>query len=382
MVRTHKIQLKVNNKQSTLLSKTCGCNRFAYNWMLNKSNELYKRGEKYNKFQLKREFNQFKKTLPFIKEVNAHAVVNDAIDRLSNSFGRFFKKFSKFPKFHSKKKNHGSFSLTGSEIKYDSENQKVYLCKLGWLKLTEKVRFTYSKIYKITVTRHADKWFVSFCLEVEDNRKCENQAFSVGIDLGVKNNITCSDGFVIENPRILNHYSRRLRKLNRQLSRRVRGGKNWWKSVYALRKLYYKISNVRKDLIHKFTTKITRKYGIVCLEDLNVKGMVKNHKLAKHILDVSFGEIERQIKYKALEVRHVDRFYPSSKTCSSCGFVKQDLKLSDRKFICPSCGLNMDRDLNASINIRDNAVSSTVNACAVDLGSKTSSRQELNIKSV
>ena len=209
------------------------------------------------------------------------------------------------------------------------------------------------------VTNVAGQWYCSFCLEVEDDRVVENQGDKVGIDLGVKDMAVCSDGVVVPNPRISNAHQVRLRKLNKELSRRKKGGKNWWKTVFKLRLLHKKIADSRQDYIHKFTTDVCRKYGIVCLEDLNAAGMSKNRRLARHILDVSPGEIRRQFEYKAFETRYVDRFFPSSKRCHDCGFIHTELKLSDREWDCPQCGKRHDRDENASRNIRDFAVSST-----------------------
>ena len=156
-------------------------------------------------------------------------------------------------------------------------------------------------------------------------------------------------------------YLLRLRQLNKELSRRKKGGKNWWKTVYELRKLHERIANIRQDSIHKFTSHISENFGIVCLEDLNVSGMVRNHKLARAISDVSFAEIRRQFEYKATETRYVDRFFPSSKRCNRCGTIHSGLQLSDRLFTCPNCGYKIDRDLNAAINIKTFAVSSTGN---------------------
>ena len=355
MKRSHKIRLQVNDKQRTLLAKTCGCNRYAYNWMLNRSNENYKNGIKYNKNELKKEFNSFKKTLPFMSEVNAHAVSNGAIDKLDRAFQNFFEGRTRFPKFKSKKAVQ-SFMLTGSEIKV--QGSKIHIPRIGWLRMRELIRFDYSKIYRITVSNRAGRWYVSFSLEMADDRKlCENQATAIGIDIGVSKSATCSDGTVFENPRISNTYAVRLRKLNKELSRRTKGSKNWWKTVRKLQRLHARIDDVRSDYIHKMTTAVSRQYGIICLEDLNVKGMVRNHRLARHILDVSFGEIRRQFEYKACEVRYVGRLFPSSKMCSCCGSIK-DMPLSERTYVC-SCGLNFDRDLNAAVNIRNNAVSST-----------------------
>ena len=360
MKRSHKIRLYPNNVQSTLLYKTCGCNRYAYNWLLNRANELYRGGKKYNKFELKKEFNAYKKSIEWMREVNAHAVVNDAIDKLDRGFKNFFAKRARHPKFHSKKQGIGSFSLAGSEIKYDKEKKRVYIGRLGWLRLAEEIRFEYARIYRITISNRAGKWFVSFNLEIEDRKVCENQANEkVGIDLGISKSATCSKGEGLENPRISNCYQVRLRKLNKELSRRTKGGKNWWKTVFKLRVLHERIANIRSDTIHKFTNRIALQYGVVCLEDLCLKGMVRNHKLARHILDASLGEIRRQFEYKANQVWYVDRFFPSSKRCSRCGHIHKDLKLSDRTFCCPDCGLVIDRDENAAINIETFAVSST-----------------------
>jgi len=322
--------------------------------------EKYEQGEKPNKYTVKKAFNAVKKILfPFVQEVNAHAVANDASDRLGVAYKNFFSGRSKFPKFHSKKQGVGSFSLTGSEIKYDHEKQKVFIPRLGWLMLAEKIRFEYSKIYNITVSCKAGRWFVSFCLEVEPVALNENQVDNaVGIDLGISALATLSDGTVIPNLRLSNKYSDKLRMLNKQLSRRTKGGKNWWKTVFKIRQLFYKIDCIKQDYIHKFTTNVSRQFSTVALEDLNVKGMVRNRKLARHISDCSFAEIRRQFEYKANNVVIVDRFFPSSKTCSHCGFI-QNMPLSKRTFECESCGVSMDRDFNAAVNLYNFAVSST-----------------------
>ena len=371
------MRLYPNDRQSTLLYKTCGCNRYAYNWMLNRANENHKNGIKYNKLALKNEFNAFKLSLPFMHEVNAHAVSNGAVDKLDSAFKRFFNKLAKYPKFKSKKNGVGSFMLTGSEIKYDSANRRVYIGRIGWIRLSETLRFECTKLYRITVSNRAGKWFISFALEVDDRKLCENQATAIGIDLGVEKSATCSDGTVKDNPRISTTYAIRLRKLNKELSRRKKGGKNWWKTVFKLRKLHARIADVRQDYTHKMTTEVSKQYGIICLEDLNVKGMVRNHRLARHILDVSFGEIRRQFEYKAAnEVRYVPRFFPSSKRCSKCGY-EHDMPLNQRRFICPQCGLDIDRDLNAAINIRTFAVSSTGSKKPVAKKSMTKSQDRV-----
>ena len=216
-VLSHKIRLQVNNKQRTLLSKTCGCNRYAYNWMLNRANENHKEGIKYNKHALKKEFNTFKLSLPFMKEVNAHAVSNGAIDKLDSAFQRFFAKFARYLRFKSKKDKQ-SFMLTGSEIKYDKVSRRIHIPRIGWLKMREAIRFEYTKIYRITVSNRAGRWFVSFSLEIADDRKlCENQATAIGIDFGISKSATCSDGTIIANPRISQRWRRNLGGIGRFL---------------------------------------------------------------------------------------------------------------------------------------------------------------------
>jgi len=357
MVRTHKIELVLNNKQRTHLGKTAGCNRFAYNWMLARHNENYKTGKKSTILDVKKEFNAFKKSLEWMSEVNAHAVANDANERLRKAFDNFFAKRAKFPKFKKKHDGDMSFSLAGSEIKI--KDKALYICKLGWMKLTEELRYKdLTKLYRITMRERAGRWFCSFTCEIPDDRRCENQTEAVGVDVGVKELATCSDGKVYENPKATKSYSKKIRVLSKRLSRRKKGGKNWLKTKDCLRIAHYTISNVRSDATHKATTEICRKFGIVCLEDMNVKGMVKNHKLAKPISDANFGELRRLVEYKALSTLFIGRFEPSSKTCHRCGQIKKNLTLADRVYEC-ECGLAMDRDLNAAINIRNFAVSST-----------------------
>lgn len=361
-IRNHKIQLILNNKEKTLLTKTCGCNRLAYNWMLNKANENYENGIKFNCRELRRSFIEYKGTLPFMKEVNAHAVQDSAMDKLDDSFKRFFKKQNKYPKFKSKKDGIGSFHLTGSDVKY--ENCKVHIPRIGWLRLTERIRFEYSKIKRITIKERAGRWFCTFCVEgdkVKRNCRCENQASKVGIDLGIKTLLTLSDGTVYQNPKNFKKYEKRLRLLNKELSRREKFGKNWYKTKDKLRKTYYRLSCINEDMLQKITTEISNNYWTVCLEDLNVSGMLKNGKLSKNVQNSSFYKIKTLLEDKCNEVLYVDRFFPSSKMCSECGHIKEHLKLSEREYICEECGCVMDRDLNASRNIEKFAVGYTGN---------------------
>ncbi|GHU47146.1 hypothetical protein FACS1894200_02050 [Spirochaetia bacterium] len=215
----------------------------------------------------------------------------------------------------------------------------------------ESIRFEYTKLYNVTISRNAGQWFISYCFEVvEKERVRENQTGIVGIDLGVKDMAVLSDGCVYENPHIEQRFRKKVRQCQKALARKKKGSKNWHKAKRKLQRLYQRIANVRRDYIHKFTTAVSQKYETVCLEDLNVSGMVRNHKLAKALQDVSFYEIRRQFEYKAGEVRYVPPFFASSKTCSHCGHI-QEMPLEKRVYRCESCGAEINRDLNAAINI-------------------------------
>ena len=344
--RAHKIRLEPNNKQITFFKKSCGCARFVYNWALTEWQDWYKQGRNPSAYELMRYFNSIKSTkFSWIKEAIAHSV-RYSIFNLETAFKRFFNKQSKYPQFHKKGKRE-SFYIPGQSIKVSGN--KVYLPKIGWIKMSEHLRFK-GKINNVVVSEQAGLWFAAFNVEIEVFTTDENQVGTVGIDLGIENMATLSDGAVYENPRIAKHFEQKLRTLNKSLSRKELGSKNWQKAKRKLQRLHYRVGNIRRDYIHKFTSEVSRKYAVVCLEDLNVSGMVKNHRLAKALQDVSFFEIRRQFQYKANEVRLVNRFAPSSKSCSSCGHI-QDMPLSNRVYSCDICGLEINRDYNAALNI-------------------------------
>jgi len=229
------------------------------------------------------------------------------------------------------------------------DNNKVKVPKLGWVKMTESLRYD-GKIVSAVVSRKANWWFISISVEVDNKGDIKNQAVKpIGIDFGVSKFATLSDGIVFENPRIIEKFSHRLRLLNKSLSRKVRGSNSFRKVKTTLQRLHIRISNYRSDAIHKFSRYIANNYIDVCLEDLNTSGMLRNHKLAKAIADVSFREARRQLEYKCKRVHVINRFFPSTKLCFDCGSVN-DMNLSDRVFKC-ECGIEIDRDLNAAQNI-------------------------------
>jgi putative transposase len=343
--RTHKTRIYPNNEQETILLKHCGCTRLAYNACLAKWNSDYEQGTKHNYYSIKKWFNSIKKEqYPFVYEVSKWAI-EASIQNLSAAFRKKYSKQNKHPKFH-KKGEHDSFRIDGSVIKV--EGKILHLPKKLNLKMAEELRWTNNKIYNVTISKRANKWFASFSMEVPDSTN-ENQVGAVGIDLGVKEVATCSDGRVYNNLKLERTYRNKLARCQRLLARKTKGSRNRHKQKIKLANLYYRIDCIKKDSIHKMTHEVAKKYQTICLEDLNVSGMLKNHKLAKAVADVSFAEIRRQFEYKAQEVKFVDRFYPSSKTCSMCGQI-HDMPLSQRYMIC-NCGNNLDRDLNASINI-------------------------------
>jgi len=347
MIRSHKIRLYPNKEQESLLKKAIGINRFTYNWALNQWIEQYKIGLKPNMYKLKKEFNEIKhEQFPWISEVTKCSP-ESAFFQVQDAYSRFFKKQNKYPKFKKKKLNQGSFKM-GNDT-FLVENKTIKLPKLGKLKMAEYLRFE-GKIITGTVSCKANKWYVSISVEIEDKKKtCDNQA--VGIDLGIKTLITCSDGKSFENLKIERRTNKKKKRLNQSLARKKKGSNNFKKQVLKLQRFYDRVTNIKLDHIHNMTHNISSSYDTVFMENLNVSGMLKNRKLSRAIQDVSFGEIERQLNYKCNKIVYVNRFFPSSKLCNLCGYKNDSLTLKDREWVCPNCGGKHDRDLNAAINI-------------------------------
>jgi len=359
----HKIELKANNTQIIYLKQACGVARLAWNWGLSNWQQQYIDGLNPSGMSLKKEFNAIKKELfPFVYNVTKYAVQQPFI-QLQEAYKRFFKKIGGKPKFKKKGKSKDSFYIGGDQIKI--ERQKVKIPNLGWVKLREDIRFE-GKILNATVSRIADRWFISFTIKPSMSYlPCKNQA-SVGIDLGIKKLAVLSNGSYVESPRPLKKLLRKLKKLSRQLSRKRHSRKkgdttpqsnNYKKFKLKIAKLHKKIADIRRDALHKFTTYLTDNFKYISIEDLNVKGMMSNHKLARSIQDLGFYELKRQLEYKSKQKGNElfinDRWFASSKTCCNCGNKKKNLTLSDRTYYCDECNLKIDRDLNASINLHN-----------------------------
>jgi len=349
----HTIRLYPNKAQETFFRKACGCARVAYNYGLSEYQRLKKEGQKPDILEIKKQFNSNKKILyPWMSETNKDAN-QQPFANLQSAFNRFFKKTAKFLTFK-KKGRKDSFYI--SNDKFGVEEKKFWIPKLGWVKGAEELRFK-GKITSATVKRKADYWFVVISVETENTHTaCDNQAV-VGVDLGIKTLATLSDGKVIEAVKPLRSKLERLKRLQRWASRKIKGSSNRHKANRRVAKVHYEVACLRKDVLDKLTTYLCESSQVICIEDLNVSGMMKNHCLALSIADCGLGEFRRELEYKS--VLHgntlivVDRWFPSSKTCSGCSAVKETLLLSEREFVCESCGMVIDRDLNAAINLRN-----------------------------
>lgn len=404
--RAYKVQLKPNNQQKTLFKMNCGAARWAFNWALTKKKEsLDKRERVPNYIELSRELTTIKGTneLPWAYEVSKCSF-QSALRDCDNAFKNFFTRCKKkikgkkgFPKFKSKKNEKNSFRL------YDCisiKSRYIKLPRIGKVRLTEKNYIPLNcKIISATVLERAGKWFVSVQVESQDKIISQANNEVVGVDLGIKVLATCSDGTVYQNPKALKKNLRKLKRKQRQLSKKKIGSKNREKTRRKLAKLHYRISNLRKDALHKTTTKIVNENQVIVLEDLSISKMMKNHIFAQSISDASFYEFRRQIEYKAKwngrTVIITNRFYPSSKIDHKSGIANKDLALKDRT-IYHDDDTKTDRDMNAAINLRNyylnglhTASSAGIDACE-DGGSSLSEmiavspslKQEFNKKSI
>lgn len=370
---SHKIRLYPNKEALTYLAKSAGTSRFAYNWALARWKEKYTSGEKPSAFSLNAEFNARKGSdFPWTSEVSKYCCQQAILD-LGDSFKRFFKKLSRYPKFKKKGVSKDSFYIGANHLKVSGKYLKLPKL-IQPIKMAQEIRFPQGRILSCTISKDsAGDWYASFSLEISEDlyvypHKCENQAV-VGVDLGIKTLATCSDGTRVENPKPLARAQRKLRRSQRSLARKVKGSKNRLKSKILVARVHRKVTRIRLGAIHNLTSWLVKTFRFIGIEDLNVKGMVRNHKLARALADASFGEIRRQIGYKSVlsgsRVVVADRFFPSSKRCSDCGEILERLDLSTREWSCPSCGVIHDRDENASINLRLVAERylETINAC-------------------
>ena len=368
MIKSVKIRLLPTKEQELLMFKTIGCSRFAYNWALNRSNELYKLGEKYSMANIRKEFTQLKKQDEFkwLNEVSNTTMV-ESMRNLDKAFKSFFKKKSQYPKFKSKRKSKQSFY-----VRYDRLYFKNDVCnieKIGKVKFKTNYNIPDCKYINPYCSYDGKFWYLSFGFEHNENQVVLNEDLSIGIDLGVKDlaivNVLDKPIKNINKTKKVKKIKKRLKRLQRQVSRKYEENKcnnkfvktnNIIKLEKQIKLLHRKLSNIRNNHIHQATNKIVKLYPYrVVMEDLNISGMMKNKHLSKAIQEQCLYEFIRQMKYKCefngIEFIQVDRFFPSSKKCSCCGEVKPIIKLKDRVYKCEYCGFEIDRDKNASINL-------------------------------
>ena len=354
--KSYKIELKPNKTQEVLLNRSCGVARFAYNWGLAQRIKQYEETKKPTTAitQHKELCAVKKEQFPWMYEVSKSAP-QEALRNLDTAFKNFFRnlKQGKKPGFPRFKKKGIKDSFSFDEKAYCIEGC-AHLPKIGKVKCKE-TREIPGKILSSTVSRDVDKWFVSFTTEQEiQDPKIQNGQI-VGIDLGLTTFATLSDGTKIENPKVLRRYLNKIKTLQRRLAKKQKSSKNRAKARVKLAKAYRKVRYVRADFIHKVTTTLAKTKQEIVVESLKVKNMMRNHKLAQAISDVSWAEFVRQLEYKTKWygslLTKVDTFFPSSKTCSRCAFKVDKLPLSVRGWTCPKCSARHDRDVNAAINL-------------------------------
>ncbi|MHA2169718.1 MAG: RNA-guided endonuclease InsQ/TnpB family protein [Candidatus Kariarchaeaceae archaeon] len=381
--RAYKLELLPSNKQRTNLFRFAGTSRFVWNWGLADRNNRYRNNT--GDYRYTTAINQNKEIvklknsdLAWLKDVSK-TVPQDALRDLEKAFKNFFKGTHGFPKFK-KRGVHDSFRMTstvrlfanGFQTKCKLRRAKNHSCsktclqkftaamiqlpRLGKIRIKEVPHLGETvKISSATVSRQADRWFVSLTV-TEKIEKHIPEGDCLGVDAGLIHSFIASDGKKYDNLKPLKKRLRRLRKLNKELHRRKKGSENRARTRMKIARVHSSITNIRSDFLHKITTDLAKSFKIVVIEDLNVKGMMRNHKLAFSISDVGWGEFFRQLRYKCgwygSQLLEAPRFFPSSKLCSNCGCVRKNLMLSDRTYRCSNCGLEMDRDDNAAMNLK------------------------------
>ena len=377
MIKGFRVKMFPNQEQQEKIIKFCNASRFAYNWSLNIENENYKNGNKFlSGYDLTKFFTQFKKQEgnEWLKEIPAYTT-KIAIFNCAESFNRFFKKLSKYPKFKSKK--HSKMKCATRYDRMTIEEKRIKLESLGWIRIVkgripigDNVKYFNPKLEYDGI----DYWF-SVSIEIIDNQDNDKtKTDAIGIDLGIKTLATCSNGIINQKPDI-NKIKKKLKRLQRRASRyyqkmiekskemkikfvKLSKSNNLLKLEKEIKKLHIKIKNVLDTNIHTLTTSLIKlNPEAIVIEDLNVKGMMKNKHLSRSVAEAKFYEIRRQLEYKCLwnniKLIIADRWFPSSKLCSDCGHKKDKLSLSERTYICEECGSILDRDLNASINLKN-----------------------------
>ena len=358
MIKAHKIRLNPTPEQAHSFAKAAGTARYTFNWAVDEWKRQYEAGEKPSALKLRTQFHALRREqLPWTYDVTKCAIEGAFMD-VAAAFNNFFEgrkagRKTGYPKFKSKKRSRQSFYLAND--KFAVGDHWIDVPKLGRVNMAESLRFK-GKILSARISKNASWWFVSITVEMP-NEMASNQKPPVGIDVGLNRLATLSDGRWHENQRPLTHQLKKLRRLNKELARRTKGGKNWQKTKEKLGRLHAEIACIRLDWLHKLTTEIAKSSGIVAIEDLHVKGLIRNRCLSRSFSDAAVGKLldllESKVPCQGGMLLKVDRFFPSSQLCHCCGARKADLTLADRVFVCPNpdCDYVGDRDENASWNI-------------------------------
>ncbi|TMC60916.1 MAG: IS200/IS605 family element transposase accessory protein TnpB [Chloroflexota bacterium] len=364
MIKAHKIRLNPTPEQANYFARAAGTARFVWNWALAEWNRQYEAGEKPTALKLKKQFNAIRRDqFPWTWEVTKNASDQPFLD-LGKAFTAFFEglkngKKKGRPKFKSKKRSRASFYLANDQ--FELGDHRMWVPKLGWVNMAETLRFK-GKVTGVRITKTADWWFASITVELPETQPdpAHPRPHAVGIDVGLNRLATLSTGEEYENQAFLKTALGKLRQANKRLHRRVKGSKNREKARRQVARLHYQITCMRDDVLHKLTTRLATCYGIIGIEDLNIKGLLKNRRLSRSFSDAALGKLltllTSKVQQRGGQAILVGRFFPSSKTCHGCGWKWETMGLSDRIFICqnPTCasyGFSQDREHDAALNI-------------------------------
>lgn len=358
MQRAHKIRIYPTKEQEVQLRKTAGCARYAYNWALAKWKSMYEdytngvSTEKPSAVVLSKLWTQEREE--WAKET-ARCAQTKAILNVGVAFQNLWRGIGKYPTFH-KKGRRDSFYVANDRAQIS--NGRIRLPNIGKVRLAEDLRYQ-GKIMSYTVSHYADQWHVSVQVDIQDDVRpqCEAPASTVGIDVGLHTPATTSDGSTLQKPPRIERLKQRLKQAQRVLARRQKGSHNRQKALRRQQKIQLKINNIRTDVLHKFTTAIAKNHGIVVVESLDAKSMMEgdNSLVRKGMTYSVMGMLIHQLSYKAQQCIKADKYFPSTKMCSHCGHVRDSITLDERTYVCPDCGLTIDRDMNAAINLMNYA---------------------------
>lgn len=358
VMKTYQYRIYPNKKQKELLTQTFGCVRYVYNYYLAKRKEIYQtKGETFNYYKCSKDLTQLKKEEDkrWLLEVDSIAL-QVALKNLDIAYDHFFKHINGFPSFKSKKDNYKSYLTKNNNNNIRYANKHIKLPKIGFVKTKDNLIPQGKILSAVVMQKPSGKYFVSLTCEKVDISPFLKTEKKIGVDLGLRFFATFSDGERIFHPKILEKSLLKLAKLQRNFARKQRGSHNREKARIKLAKFYEKITNQRKDFLHKLSKRLIRENDIICVENLSIREMMKTKPIALSIADASWGTFINFLEYKATfygkTLVKIDKFFPSSQICNNCGFKSEDVKkLFLKEWICPKCGIFQDRDLNASINI-------------------------------